>query len=127
MNIGRGRQLLSGVVVAGFIGTGSLAPAQAAMIGTAQMVQAPARDAQLSTVENFLSRADVRAQLQDWGVAPEAAEARVAALTDAELERLAATIDQQPAGGDVLAVVGVVFVVLLILELVGVTNIFSQF
>lgn len=127
MNIGRGRQLLSGVVVAGFIAAGSLAPVQAAMIGTAQMAQAPARDAQLSTVENFLSRADVRAQLQDWGVAPEAAEARVAALTDAELERLAATIDQQPAGGDVLAVVGVVFVVLLILELVGVTNIFSQF
>jgi hypothetical protein len=31
-----------------------------------------------------------------------------------------------PAGGSALAVIGVVFLVLLILELVGVTNIFTK-
>ena len=31
-----------------------------------------------------------------------------------------------PAGGDVIAVIGVVFLVLLILELVGVTNVFNR-
>ena len=35
-------------------------------------------------------------------------------------------IDQQIAGGDILAVIGIVFVVLLILELVGVTDIFKS-
>jgi hypothetical protein len=39
---------------------------------------------------------------------------------------LRAQIDSLPAGGDAIAVIGVVFLVLLILELVGVTNIFTK-
>jgi hypothetical protein len=34
-------------------------------------------------------------------------------------------MEQLPAGGDIIAVVGIVFVVLLVLELVGVTNVFT--
>ena len=52
--------------------------------------------------------------------------ARVAALSTEELRQLKLQIDELPAGG-LLAVIGVVFVVLLILELVGVTNIFNNF
>jgi hypothetical protein len=35
-------------------------------------------------------------------------------------------MDQMPAGGDLLAVIGIVFVILLILELVGVIDIFKK-
>ena len=59
------------------------------------------------------------------GVDPLDAQARVAALTDSELQTLDRQIGELPAGGDVLAVIGVVFIVLLILELVGVINIFK--
>jgi hypothetical protein len=55
-------------------------------------------------------------------------EARLARLTDSELRTLADRIDQAPAAGaDILAVIGVVFVVLLILEAVGVIDVFKKF
>jgi hypothetical protein len=46
-------------------------------------------------------------------------------LTDEEIAALHGRIEQQVAGGDAIAVIGVVFLVLLILELVGVTDIFK--
>jgi hypothetical protein len=121
------RMFVSGVVVAAMLSVSSWIPAQAAMIGTEQAVTVQSRDAQIAQVQDFLGRADVQKQLESWGVAPEQAQQRVASLSDAELQQLALTIDQQPAGGDgLLVVLGVVFVVLLVLELVGVTNIFSR-
>ncbi len=53
-------------------------------------------------------------------------EGRVAALSEAELAMLADQIGQAPAGGDALAVIGIVFVVLIILELTGVIDIFKK-
>lgn len=100
-------------------------PAQAAIIGTEQMVTQEARAASLARVETFMASEQVATQLEAWGVAPEAVAERVAALSDAELQQLAANMETDPAGG-VLAVIGIVFVVLLILELTGVTNIFNR-
>ena len=51
---------------------------------------------------------------------------RVAALSDQELVTLAQHFDELPAGGSALGVIGVVFIVLLILELVGAINIFNR-
>jgi len=59
------------------------------------------------------------------GVDPVQAQARVAAMSPAELNRLSAELDKLPAGG-ILALIGAVFVVLLILEITGVTHIFTN-
>jgi hypothetical protein len=45
---------------------------------------------------------------------------------DADLATLSQRMRVAPAGGDVLAVIGITFVVLLILELVGVIDIFKK-
>jgi hypothetical protein len=55
-----------------------------------------------------------------------AIDQRVASLDDSELAALARQMQDAPAGGDVFALIGVVFVVLLILELVGVIDIFKK-
>jgi uncharacterized membrane protein (Fun14 family) len=68
----------------------------------------------------------VRSKLEQYGVDPIETEARLAALTDQELERLSTDLENMPAGGDLLAVVGITFIVLLILELTGVIDIFSK-
>ena len=39
---------------------------------------------------------------------------------------MSAQLDNMPAGSSVLVVVGIVFVVLLVLELVGVTDVFKS-
>ena len=46
--------------------------------------------------------------------------------SDQELHQLAVDMRNAPAGGDALALIGAVFVVLLILELTGVIDIFKK-
>jgi hypothetical protein len=79
-------------------------------------------------VQATLARADVRARLQALGVDPADAIARAAALPDAQLARLADDVDKLPAGGDggFLALIGVVFVVLLLLDYLDVIHVFSH-
>lgn len=98
----------------------------AGVVGTEYLVEADARAASLERIETFLARADVAQQLSAFGVDEANIEARLAGLTGAELLALEGRIEQQAAGGDALGVIGAVFLVLLILELVGVTDIFKS-
>lgn len=106
---------------------GSPLVAQAELIGTLQAVEASTRAQDLATVSSALAREQVRTQFVALGVDPAQVETRVAALTDSELRTLAGKIAEAPAGADALAVIGIVFVVLLILEMVGVIDIFKKF
>ena len=116
------RILSIALVTAGFTQT-----SWAGMVGTDYIVEANAREASLARVEALLARDDVASQLQSLGVDKALLQDRLQGLTNTELASLAGQIDQQVAGGDALAVIGTVFLVLLILELVGVTDIFKSF
>ena len=76
----------------------------------------------------FLDRADVRQQIVALGVDPAEAAARVAALSDAQVREIAGQLDQLPAGqsavGVVVGAVLIIFLVLLVTDLLGLTNIF---
>lgn len=100
-------------------------PATAGIVGTERMVAQETRAHTLDRIDAILAGETVASQLVAWGVAPEMVRERMAAMSDVELQRLAANMETDPAGG-VLVVIGVVFVVLLILELVGVTNVFRR-
>ena len=77
---------------------------------------------------SLLDRGDVRAALEAKGVRPEDAKARVAALSDDEIEQLAARIDSLPAGGSgfetVLWLAFLVFLILLITDILGFTKVY---
>ena len=98
----------------------------AAPIDTDTLVQLEQRGELLSRIQTQLARDDVREKFLERGVSPLEVDARIAALSTDELQTLSMQLDELPAGGSLLAVVGVVFVVLLILELVGVTNVFTK-
>ena len=108
------------------INLGTPEVASAGIIGTHTVIEASQRDADLATIQAGLERAEVRQQFASLGVDASMVEARLATLTDAEVATLADRMEQMPAGGDLLAVIGVVFVILLILELVGVIDIFKK-
>jgi hypothetical protein len=63
-----------------------------------------------------------------WLVDAADAQARVAALSDEQAQQLAARIDQLPAGGDgvgdVLGFLLLIFVILLITDILGLTKVF---
>lgn len=101
--------------------------AMAGVISTQQALSAEMRTARETQVRSTFARDDVRQAMQQMGVNPAEADGRIASLSDAELIQLQGQLDRLPAGGDSgLVVVGIVFVVLLILELVGVINIFNR-
>ncbi len=101
--------------------------AMAGVISTQAALSAEMRGARETQVRGALARDDVRQAMQQMGVDPVEADGRIASLSDAELLQLQGQLDRLPAGGDSgLVVVGIVFVVLLILELVGVINIFNR-
>ncbi len=120
------RRVLAALTAACFLALG-FQSATAGVIGTQEFLSGTERAAQLDRVQAALARADVQAALVRLGVEPTAAGERVASLSDAELSRVAGQLDSLPAGGDsLLAVIGIVFVVLLILEITGVTDIFKK-
>tara|TARA_R110000787_G_scaffold14998_1_gene46040 strand:+ start:377 stop:793 length:417 start_codon:yes stop_codon:yes gene_type:complete len=103
-----------------------MAPAQAAIVGTDQVLTSP--DTARDRVASFMTRQDVRDELTALGISPEEAASRVQALSDAEIAQIAGKIDTLPAGEGVGAIVGaivLVFIILLITDLVGLTDVFG--
>jgi hypothetical protein len=102
-------------------------PASAQLVSTSQALALEEGSQARSTVDAYLAQDEVAAQLAELGVDPEVARLRVAALSASELEALAGRVEEAPAGGSgAIAVLGVTFLVLLILELVGVIDIFKH-
>ncbi len=101
--------------------------AQAGMIGTGDYADRAALEAKRAELAGLLARDEVREQLVRWGVDPDDAAARVETLTAAELRELNARMDEMPAGAGVGSVVGAavfIFLVLLITDILGVTDVF---
>jgi hypothetical protein len=104
------------------------ATSYAALVTTDTIMVETNAAADRERVTAFLAREDVQAQMREMGVSPDEAGARVAAMSDAEITRIAGRIDQMPAGGNALGVVVgaavLIFVVLLITDIAGLTKVF---
>lgn len=91
-------RLLSRILIVCMIGLPF--QAHAGLIGTDQIVTAEQALAARDLVNSVVSRAEVASQLQALGLTPETAKDRVAALTDAEVSKLAGQLQSLPAGAD---------------------------
>ncbi|MDO9178808.1 MAG: PA2779 family protein [Agitococcus sp.] len=101
--------------------------ASAAVIPTdAVIAQASAMDLsrQRSELTTFLTRSDVQTQLVSLGVDHEQAAARIAALSDDEVQQLYGKMQTLPAGGDILGTLVFIFLVLLVTDLLGLTSVY---
>jgi hypothetical protein len=120
------RHLVVAVLAASLFASSLQSAAYADVISAQQYLTAIDRDATRARIDSMLAKEEVRSKLEQYGVDPTETEARLAALTDQELEQLATDLENMPAGGDLLGIVGITFIVLLILELTGVIDIFSK-
>jgi hypothetical protein len=121
------RKKLIAVALSGsLLGTGFSTGVAAAVIGTQQAVTMQAREQRIAAASATLAREDVRSAMIALGVEPQQAQLRVASLSDSELTQLEGQLQQLPAGGSALGLVGAVFLVLLILEITGVVDIFKK-
>lgn len=103
--------------------------AKAEMISTETAIALATVEDNRAQVTAFLERMDVRQTMERQGVDVAEATKRVNALSDEEVLRLAQKIDQLPAGGNgvgtVVGAILVIFLVLLITDILGLTHVFT--
>lgn len=126
MNATQLRSFVFSIVSVAIVSLGFVPVASAGVVTTGEAMVASERDMQVNEISAMLARADVAEQLAVYGVQPAAVESRLAGLSDAEIALLHQNIETGVAGGDALGIIGAVFLVLLILELVGITDIFKS-
>jgi hypothetical protein len=101
-----------------------LLPAQAAIIGNDQVVNRHLSHQTRDGLQQLFEQETAQQQLQEWGVNPEQIKSRIDRLTDAELARINQQVNDLQAGGGVLGVLLVIFLVFVITDIFGATDIF---
>ncbi len=106
----------------------SVQPSIAQMVTTEMSIEINKQAEGRTTINTFLQREDVQQTMVRQGIDLVEAKKRVDNLSDAEVLRLAQTIEQLPAGAGALGtIVGAavfVFIVLLVTDLLGLTHVF---
>lgn len=117
------RKVGSLLLAASLLGA-QVAPVQAAMIGTGQLLAAEQGRLDRARLSSLLEREDLQQRLAALGVDVNDAKSRVAGLTDAEVAQINQRLAELPAGGDVLGVIVLIFVIFVITDVIGATDIF---
>jgi hypothetical protein len=111
-----------------FIISGPCQSAMAAMIGTESVINTDRAQNAREYLNSLLAREDVRNALVSQGIDPREAKNRLDSLTDEEATRVADQLQELPAGGGfftaLLIVALIVFLVLLVTDITGYTDIF---
>jgi hypothetical protein len=102
--------------------------AMAALVGTERVFDAERVQNAREIIHGLMAREDVQTALVREGIDPQEAQARAESLSDAEAVRLAGAIESLPAGGSALGIIVVasviVFIILLITDIMGYTDVF---
>jgi hypothetical protein len=97
----------------------------AGLVTTQSALQADTVSSDRERINDVLARADVQDQLLAQGVSVDQVQDRVAALSNAEVSQMADQLDAMPAGaGGVIGALFAVFVILLVTDILGLTNVF---
>ena len=99
--------------------------AQAEMLATENAIDKYAAHADRGYLMDALQRDDVQAAMIEEGVDPAEAEARLAALSDGEVEALVVQMQNDTAGADIVGTLFTVFVILLVTDILCFTRIFN--
>ncbi len=116
------QKIFAWIALLGFFGSVTL-PVQAAMISTPDVIQSQQSQYDREQLFSMLDRDDVQEKLVSMGVAPELVQERINSMTDFEIAQLNQQINDMPAGG-ILGAVVLIFVVFVITDAIGATDIF---
>ena len=101
--------------------------ALAAMIGTESITNVDRGQSPRDYLNNLLAREDIQKALVSQGIDPQEAQNRIDTLSDAEVNDIVTKLDQLPAGGflgELLIIAFLVFLILLLTDIAGYTDIF---
>lgn len=98
--------------------------ALAGIVSTSDMVDTQVAQLDKAKIEALLSQQNVQSQLIAMGVDPADARQRLANMSDEEIQVFSAKMDQLPAGSGVVGTLALIFIILLITDLLGFTDVF---
>ena len=101
-----------------------LLPAQAAMVDNTRIISEQQAALDRAAILAMLDQDIAVQQLESWGVEPGMARARINRLTAQELADINGQLDELRAGGDILGILLVIFIVFVITDVLGATDIF---
>jgi len=107
------------------LATQAVTLAQAQMLGTDAAISKYSAMASRSLLLDELQRDDVRNEIIELGVDPAEAEARLAALSDAEITTILTQMENDSAGADIIGTIFTVFIILLVTDLLCFTRVFN--
>lgn len=103
-------------------------PLLAAMVPTEVTIYNNKADEARDYLKSLISRSDISEALISQGIYPDEAKIRVESLTDSEAIAIADQIEQLPAGGSAIGIIIgaalIIFLVLLVTDILGYTDVF---
>jgi hypothetical protein len=111
------------LLVAIFLYVGIQSPAFSSIVTSDELLSGFQAAEKRSELASLFDREDVRNDLIRRGVNPDAAQARIAGMTDSEIARLTQDMEKLPAGQGVLGIIALVLIILLLTEMLGYTNV----
>lgn len=120
------KHLFIGFLIASLTFIGIVQTAGAAVIDTSRVATLNTGEDDRASIVAKLDRPEIQAQFEKLGISKADAQDRAAALTDEQAASLRHKIESLPAGGDsVLGVLLLIFVILLVTDILGLTKVFS--
>lgn len=106
--------------------TGTYQTAQAAVVSTQELIQVEKQNYDRQHIQSVLQREQAIKSMQALGVDPKQVQARVAQMTDEELQRFNAQVEKMQAGADggIIGLIIFVLLLLILLDLLGATDVF---
>jgi hypothetical protein len=122
------RAIVAAVITGLFVTSMPMPRAQAALVTSEDLATQRSVTADRARLNDLLAREDVQRELKSYGISPDEAQARVNSLTDEEVAQVSGRLDQLPAGQSALGVIIgaalLIFIVLLITDIAGLTKVF---
>lgn len=112
------------LILSFFFLTLSFSQVNAAIVTNAQILEHTQQDNEQQALLQTIQRQDVQEQLIKLGVSPADIKSRISQMTHEEIAMLNQNIEQLPAGGDILGIAVLIFIVFVITDVIGATDIF---
>jgi len=102
----------------------TIGQAQASIVSNSQLINQAQASNDKDDLRQIIRRADVQAQLLGMGVSTTDLDSRINQMTQDEVAQLNQQINQLPAGGGALGTIVLIFLVFVITDVIGATDIF---
>lgn len=122
----KSQRFISSMMIIMMLSLGVSKISMAGIVTTTQLVDEQQTVIERDQIRDWLARDEVRKQLTALGVDVKSAQARVNSMTSEEVHTMATNMNNMPAGAGVLEAAALVLLILVLLDIAGVTDIFPN-